>query len=355
MKLKIANNRFLIAALVALAASSSPAQVASHTPTAMKSMGDATAPPAARRDAPSPAMQVSDKPVARVNGTVLSDRDLLREMFDIFPYARQHNGFPKGEEAKIRQGALKMIEFEELVYQEAERRKMTIPAARLDQAVAAYRRQFPTEESFNEYLKTELKGSRQALRARIRRSLLIDALLKAEVDHKSAVSAAEAHAFYDKNPKLFEYGESFSIQTISVLPPSNGGDAVKKEARKRAEDALRQAKATKSYQEFGLLAEKLSEDDYHVNMGDHKAVDRDKLPPPIVAAALAMKPGQVSELIQLGEAYTLFRLNAHTPPGKVTFEAVKSRLLKDLEKDKHERLRAEFDERLRKSANVQEM
>jgi parvulin-like peptidyl-prolyl isomerase len=45
-------------------------------------------------------------------------------------------------------------------------------------------------------------------------------------------------------------------------------------------------------------------------MGDHKAVDRDKLPPPIVAAALAMKPGQVSELIQLGEAYTLFRLMA---------------------------------------------
>jgi hypothetical protein len=51
--------------------------------------------------------QVSDKPVARVNGTVLTDRDLLREMFAIFPYAKQHNGFPKAQEASIRQGALK--------------------------------------------------------------------------------------------------------------------------------------------------------------------------------------------------------------------------------------------------------
>ena len=40
------------------------------------------------------------KPVARVNGAVLTDRDLLREMFTIFPYARQHNGgFPKAMEA----------------------------------------------------------------------------------------------------------------------------------------------------------------------------------------------------------------------------------------------------------------
>src|SRR5208337_4500806 len=37
-----------------------------------------------------------EKPVARVNGTVLTDHDLLREMYTVFPYARQHNGgFPK--------------------------------------------------------------------------------------------------------------------------------------------------------------------------------------------------------------------------------------------------------------------
>src|SRR5438270_13814855 len=64
--------------------------------------------------------QVAGRPVARVNGAVLTDRDLLREMYSIFPYARQHNGsFPKAMEADIRKGALKMIEFEEMVYQEA--------------------------------------------------------------------------------------------------------------------------------------------------------------------------------------------------------------------------------------------
>ena len=64
-----------------------------------------------------------------------------------------------------------------------------------------------------------------------------------------------------------------------------------------------------------MLAEKVSDDDWHVKMGDRKAIEGDKLPPPVVKAARATKPGQVSDLIQLGTAYTLFRLNAHTRPG----------------------------------------
>ncbi len=340
--------------LSALAISPALAQVASHAPTPMKAVMDAnSAPPAS--PVPSPSMQVSDKPVVRVNGTELTDRDLLREMLAIFPYARQHNGFPKAEEPKIRQGALQMIEFEELVYQEAERRKMTVPAAKLQRAEAEYRNQFANQEEFDKYLKTEMKGSRQLLQRQIRRSLLVEALLKAELDDKSKVSLAEARAYYDKNPKPFQYKESFSIQTISIMPADKATDDAKKEARKRAEDALRQAKASKSYQDFGLLAEKLSEDDFHVNMGDHKAVEADKLPPQIVKAAQAMQPGQVSDLLQLGSFYTFFRLNAHTPAGKVTFEAVKDRLLKDMEKDKYERLRAGFDKKLRQNAKVQEL
>ena len=76
-------------------------------------------------------LQVTGKPVVRVNGAVLTDRDLLREMFALFPYAKLHNGFPKKQEAEIRQGAMQMIIFEELVYQEAVRRKMTIAPERI--------------------------------------------------------------------------------------------------------------------------------------------------------------------------------------------------------------------------------
>jgi parvulin-like peptidyl-prolyl isomerase len=336
--------RYKLSICILLLAVSAAAQVASHTPTGL---GTAAA------TSPVSPLQVNDKPVARVNGAVLTDRDLVREMFAIFPYAKQHNGFPKTQEAAIRQGALEMIIFEELVYQEAERRKLTVSAQRLNQAEAEFRKQFNSPDEYQQYMQTEVHGSRQVLRKQIQRSLLIEELLKTEVDNKSAVSLAEVKAFYDKNPARFQQPESFSFQSISILPPRNASTEVVKEGRKHAEDALRQAKATNSYEEFGLLAEKISEDDFRVNMGDHKAVGRDKLPPQIVSAALAMQAGQVSGLIQIENAFTIFRLNAHNPTRKQSLAEVKADLQTELQKSKYERLRSNLAKSLRAKAKIE--
>jgi len=333
----------VVFALLLAAVSNASAQVSSHAPTVV-----------AKSTTPSvSAFQVSDKPVARVNGAVLTDRDLLREMLQIFPYARQHNGFPPSQEASIRQGALQMIVFEELVYQEAQRRKLTVPLQELKESEADFRKQFSSADEYQQYLKVEMGGSEQAVKEKIRRSLLIEQVLKSDVEKKSTVTLAETRAFYDGNPAQFQSPESFAFQSISILPPVNASADQKKEGAKRANEALKQAKATNSYQEFGLLAEKISEDDFRVNMGDHKSVQRDKLPPQVVTALLAMKPGQVSNVIQIEQAYTIARLNAHTPARKQSFDDVKAGLRSDLQKSKYEQLRAGLDKRLRANAKVE--
>ena len=296
------------------------------------------------------------KPVARVNGAVLTDRDLLREMYAIFPYARQHNGgFPKAMEADIRAGALKMIVFEELVYQEAKRRQLSVPAAKMERSVREFRKQFSGSEEFNEFLKVECRGSQKVLRNRIERSLLIDQLLEADVSNRSQISLAQARAYYDKNPAQFRIPESFAIQTISFFPKENATPAQVKEVHARAEDALRRAKATKNYEEFGVLAEKISEDDYRVMMGDRRAVDRAILPPEVLKAVESMQPGQVSDLILLekDQAYTIVRLNAHIPAGMQKFESVKDTISKQLKKQKTEQLRGALDKKLRAQAKVE--
>jgi len=191
------------------------------------------------------------------------------------------------------------------------------------------------------------------MREKIRRSLLIDEMLKTEVRDKAKVTEAAALAYYKANPKNFQHPETFTLQTISIIPPQNPTPDMEQEARKKAQNALKQAKATKSYQEFGLLAEKISEDDWHVNMGDRKSVERDKLPPAVVTAALAMKIGQVSDLIQLGPAYTLFRLNGHAASGVTPFAEVKAKLMTDMQKLKTDQVRAELNKKLRKTAKVE--
>ena len=299
------------------------------------------------------AFQVSDKAVARVNGAVLTDRDLLREMLQIFPYANQHNGFPKAQEASIRQGALQMIIFEELVYQEALRRKLVVPAAELRQSEAEFKKQFKSADEYQQYLEIEMGGSESAVRDKIKRSLLIEQVLKIDVENKSAVTWAEVKIYYEQNPVKFQVPESFAFQSISILPPQKPSADQQKQILKRANDALVQAKKTTSAQDFGLLAERISEDDFRVNMGEHKVVDKDKLPPQVVKALSAMKPGQVSDLIQIEQAYTIVRLNAHTMPKKQTYEEVKSQLRTELQKSKYEQIRAALNKRLRANAKVE--
>ena len=321
------------------------AQVTSHSPTSKQ----------APAQSEMLAINPTGRPVARVNGKVLTDFDLVREEFAIFPYARQHNGLPKDLAPQIRVGALKMIVFEELVYQEAQRRKMTIPPATLQRSEQEFRKQFATPEEYSAFLRADFNGSRQALLEKVRRSLLIEALLKAEVDNRSAVGPVELKAYYEKNIQRFTHPEQFRFQTISIVPPQNATAEQLKEARIRAESALKQARATKTVQEFGLLAEKISEDDFRVLMGQHKPMAVGQLPPNVVAALRLMKPDQMSDIIQVDTLLTIVRLQEHIPSGKTSLQGVRAALQKEASEKKKDDLRKAFDRKLHQTAKIEEM
>ncbi len=342
---------WMMALLLMFAVRADAQVVASHAPALS---AEASSPAAHLVTSTVPAPASSGTPVAKVNGAILTDGDLIREEQAIFPYANIHNGsIPKSMEPEMRRGALEMIIFEELLYQEALREKRGVAPERLQKAEAQFRKQFATQQEYDAVIQREVHGSKQALREKIRRSLLIEDMMKAEVTSKARVSEASALAYYKANPAKFQHGETFSIQTISIIPPENANPDITAEAQKKAQSALKLAKATKTYQQFGLLAEKMSDDDWHVNMGDRKAVEKEKLPPPVVAAAEKMKPGEVSDLIQMGPAYTLFRLNAHTAAGLTPFAEVKAKLMTELQKSKTEQLRSELNQKLRKTAKIE--
>ena len=322
------------------------AQVAAHAPTQLNTT------PAAGMVSAAPVPP--DKPVAQVNGSVLTNADLVREEYAIFPYARQHNGIPKELAPQIRDGALKMLVFEELVYQEALRRKMTVPPARMQQAEAEFRKQFPGTDAFTAFLQSDFHGSQRLLDEKIRRSLLIDSLLKTEVEERSTVTPVQVRAYYDKNPARFQHPETYTFQTISILPPANATAGQLKEGRKRAEQAVLQAKQAKTSEAFGLLAEKVSDDDYRVMMGQHKPVPVNQLPPQVLKALRTMQAGDVSDLIQVDQAWTIVHLQQQTPAGQSKFADVRTQLTKELQQTRKNQLRAALDQSLRQKAKVEE-
>lgn len=337
-------SRLCILAVVLAAITVSSAQVASHA--------SASKMPAASAPALS-APVASLKPAARVNGAVLTDTDVLRVMYDIFPYAQQHKGFPKDLEADIRKGALEMVIFEELLYQEAKRRNLTIAPERLTRAEAGFRNQFPDKATYARYIAGEFKGDKALVREKIRRSLLIERMLKSDVAAKSVVTLAEMKANYDKNSVNYLHGETLSIQTISIIPPPNSSKEIQAESKAKIKDIARLGRAAKTKRDFGLIAEQLSDDDWRTKLGDRGTLDVKNLPPEIVKAARTMKAGQVSDPVQLERAWVVFRLNAHKAAGKTPFAEVKSKLKSDMQKQKTSETRASLNKQLRKDAKIE--
>jgi len=332
-----------IATVVVLSALVAGAQVASHAPTIPVKAQTQT-------------VAAIDRPVVRVNGTVLTDRDLLRQMMIVFPYARQHGGkFPKEMEADIRRNALDQLVFEELVYQEALRHKMTVPAAKLNQAMDEFRKQFNSPEEYQDYLKVEMGGSNAKLREKVQRAILIDQVLNGDISNRSRMKNPEVRKFYDNNHARFTMPESVQIQTISFLIPDNTTPAQKAVIRKKADEAWKQAKATKDYEGFGMLAEKVSEDDWRVMMGDHKTIHRGRMPPQVEKVVFTMQPGQISDVIETENSFCITRLNARDDAKLMPYDKIAPKLKQDLESAKADELRKSLEARLRQNAKIEMM
>jgi len=294
--------------------------------------------------------------VVKVNGAVLTDKDLRREMMNVFPYAKQHGGkFPKDSEAQIREKALKNIEFEELAYQTAMKLGMTVSATKLNNAIKEFRGQFQSEAQYQEYLKGEQKGSEEQLRNQIRRSLLIDKYLVSQIDARARCTDAQAREFYSKHPEYFTKPDSVWLQTITIAFGQTPTPAEKEEARKKAEDALRQAKTTKDYESFGMLAEKISMDDWRVMMGDHKWLHRGRMPEAVEKVVFTMERDQMSGIIDTGDSFCIARVNGREAAHLVKFDEVKTKVKEEMERRKADELRASLETRLRVNAKIEEL
>lgn len=317
--------------------------VPSHTP---------TAPATASAAAPSAPVDLK-KIAARVNGVAISERDVREQMQRLFPYYSIHGGkVPEKYQGEIRQKAVDQLVTDELMFQQAKKDGMKIPAAEAQDVLRQARARFGSQAAYEEFGK-EQYGSVQEFERRLRRATLIAEYQNKEIVTKSRVTNLRLHQLYDKNKKTFLRPESVWLQTITINLPSNPSDEQKKMAHKRIEEILPQARATKTFEQFGLLAEKVSEDDYRVMMGDRKWIHLVGLPPQIKSAVDSLQPGQVSGVIETAGALTILRVNERRQQKQMSFEDVKDKLRAQLEEATRQDRFQTLEKQLRKGARIE--
>ena len=177
------------------------------------------------------------RPVARVNGAVLTDRDLVREEYTIFPYARQHNGVPSGHGAEHPRRRAEDDRVRRVgVSGSRAPRKMTVPPSRIHKAGRSSASSFPAGSNMTEVAEERVQGIRRPLlRTKIRRSLLIEELLKLDVEDKSAVSMAAGPRLLRQEPAALPHTRRrFHFKAFPFLPPPAPRPSQMKEAHRSA-------------------------------------------------------------------------------------------------------------------------
>jgi peptidyl-prolyl cis-trans isomerase C len=299
------------------------------------------------------ASAANDKVVARVNGAAISEGAFQTEMKRVFPYYSLHgNAVPKEYEKDVREKALNTLIDAELAYQEAKRRNVQITPAEWQKRIAELRKDYKTQAEFNAAT-VRIFGSRKAFEAALRHDMLLDKIFLLEVKQKSAVTEAEVRKEFDQNRASYVIPEALQFQTITLLFPKNATAADKSDRLKKIQEIAVKAKAAKNSDEFGVLAEKFSEDEYRVIMGMHKPAHKGSMDPAFEKFVLTLKQGEIAGPVESSIGYHIIRLEKHQAAHPLTYAEARAGIRKSLEKDKLNARNKSFHESLRKNARIE--
>lgn len=171
----------------------------------------------------------------------------------------------------------------------------------------------------------------------LKKRLIVEAFLKKKVETESQVSDADLKKFYDQNIDKFKTGEQIKASHILV------------KTEKEAKDILAQIKGGGNFEE---LAKKYSVDSSAAKGGDLGWFGKGSMVPAFEKAAMALKEGQVSEVVKSDFGFHIIKLTGKRPAGTRPFDEVKEQIKAAVMPSKQQEVFQKIKEELKKSAKI---
>jgi peptidyl-prolyl cis-trans isomerase C len=292
----------------------------------------------------------AEQKVAVVNGTVLKQAELDSETDRYLDRLQRTGRFPNDlERSQIKKQVLENLIARELLYQESQKKGIKVDQQEIDAQLTGLKGRFPNEAEFKNALSRN-NLTEADLRSQFERDLAIKKLLDGQIGDKSAVSEKETRAYYDSNLETFKKPEQVRASHILIKVDPGADEAKKAEARTKIESL--QTKLKKG-EDFGALAKEYSEGPSGPKGGDLGFFGRGQMVKPFEETAFAMKPGQVSDMVETNFGYHLIMVSDRTPEGTIPYEEVKDRLQQFLKQQKVQEAIARYVETLKGKAKIE--
>ncbi len=252
---------------------------------------------------------VPDGPVAIVRGTPI-ERDAYLAYYEneliTLAQMTERTEFADSDRVKIALGCLAKMVQREILYQEAVKRKLTVPDQKVQEAyehdLSVLRQRFERKDGQPMTDDDIVRITGQPLdqiRDAVRRSLLIDAVFdQIAKEQNITVTDKEIEEFRSEHPELFQRPDSVHLRQIFIRPKPNPQNATPEQwaaARAEIEKALARVRAGENFEAVARAVSQAPDAQRGGDMGD---VPAEKLPSFYAEAVKGMKPGGISGVIQ---------------------------------------------------------
>ena len=139
-----------------------------------------------------------------------------------------------------------------------------------------------------------------------RAEMSVEKLVESEIAGKLAVKPEAITDFYQKNQDKFQQGPRVRASHILITAAQNADAATRQQAKTKAEGLLKDLKAGK---DFAATAKENSQDPGSApNGGDLGFFEQGQMVPQFEQTAFALKPGQMSELVETQFGYHIIKV-----------------------------------------------
>jgi peptidyl-prolyl cis-trans isomerase C len=285
--------------------------------------------------------------VAVVDGSIITKADFDREMSHVKQQLMSTGKpFVDSQLSQIKKEVLEQLINRELLYQESQREGITISEAEVNEKLEAMKKNFPSEADFENVL-TQANLSEGEIKAQIERGLAIDEFITGKFVDKVTLSENEVKAYYEDNPESFKQPEQVKASHILIKV---GPQEDRTSARMKIEQIQQRLRKG---EDFAALAKEFSQCPSGSKGGDLGYFSRGQMTKPFEDAAFALKPGEISDIVETRFGYHLIKVNDRTPETAMAFNDIKEGLKHYLTQQKVRKELALYVQKLKEQATVE--
>lgn len=337
-----------LALLVAGGCASNDAAVTKE-PVAATLMADRPSPP---QEGPKKPKNVTNAIAAVVNDDIVTLHDVNREAQPAVSEAEKKGALDDEARSRIRRTALDRLIEKKLTEQKIRELNIRVSEEEIRQAIDDVRKQnnIPSQEA----LVAALAGqglSFDQYRAQLQEQIEKLKLVSVEVRAKVQVGETEMRDYYAANLAKYTEEESYRARHIFF---KTGEKATPEELKRSRATALAVLADARGGKDFAELAKKFSEDPAaRKDGGDLGSFKKGDMQPELEKTILALKPGEISELVTTPIGFHIIKLEARVAGTTKPFESVKADIEETIYRKKSEVRFSQWIKDLRGKASVE--